>query len=308
MFVPILIPLLIALIPFEGMGPMGQESHFETLIEAERAFASRSVTSGTRAAFLEFLAEDAIVFDAGPVNGEMFWSAQSEAPTVLSWRPVVGGISADGGMGFTSGPWELRADADSPPARWGHFVSVWKRGEDGNWRVAADGGIIHDQPPSAAAEEVALIGRAEGPFQPSDAIDQAMEKEALTEADKAFSGSVVTGEWEEAISTHVGRGARFYRNGMLPLSGHEAIASAPAVTGGGWSSWSQRGADVSRSGDLGFTIGVLGGDADRAGTAAPWSASYYRIWTKGPSSKWEVLIDVLIPFPAAPTEPVTRTP
>src|SRR4051812_3029105 len=47
------------------------------LVDAERNFSQAGQEKGTRAAFLEFLADDAIVFRPGPVNGKEVWSKRA---------------------------------------------------------------------------------------------------------------------------------------------------------------------------------------------------------------------------------------
>src|SRR5215831_9619762 len=49
------------------------------LVEMEHAFAKAAATKGTRDAFLEFLADDGIVFQPGPVNGKKFWTERQPA-------------------------------------------------------------------------------------------------------------------------------------------------------------------------------------------------------------------------------------
>ena len=50
-----------------------RQMNLQALVEAERAFARAAATKGTRDAFLEFLADDGIVFQPGPINGKEFW-------------------------------------------------------------------------------------------------------------------------------------------------------------------------------------------------------------------------------------------
>ena len=65
------IPLLIALAavtpPIQGEPPA---EAVQALVNAEKKFAQTAQEKGTRAAFLEFLAPDAIVFAPAPVNGQ----------------------------------------------------------------------------------------------------------------------------------------------------------------------------------------------------------------------------------------------
>lgn len=61
---------------------------------------------------------------------------------LMTWRPEIVEISADGELGFTRGPWQLRGVGEDgqPFERSGTFNSVWRRQEDGGWRIVFDAG------------------------------------------------------------------------------------------------------------------------------------------------------------------------
>src|SRR5438128_4856754 len=78
------------------------------LVEMEHAFTKAAATKGTRDAFLEFLADDGILFQPGPVNGKKLWSERQPRKGLLSWEPVLADVSRAGDLGYTTGPWEFR--------------------------------------------------------------------------------------------------------------------------------------------------------------------------------------------------------
>ena len=53
------------------------------LVEMEHAFAKAAATKGTRDAFIEFLADDGMVFQPGPVNGKKFWTDRERRKGLL---------------------------------------------------------------------------------------------------------------------------------------------------------------------------------------------------------------------------------
>ena len=61
---------------------------------------------------------------------------------LMTWRPEIVEISADGELGFTRGPWQMRGVGEDgqPFERSGTFNSVWRRQEDGGWRIVFDAG------------------------------------------------------------------------------------------------------------------------------------------------------------------------
>src|SRR2546428_10937122 len=88
------------------------------LVEAERAFAATSVAKGPRAAFLEFLDEDSVLFRPGPEPGKKWIEEHPAPPTLLPWEPAFADVAQAGDLGYTTGPWEIRTGSpqDNPTA------------------------------------------------------------------------------------------------------------------------------------------------------------------------------------------------
>ena len=63
------------------------------MVEAEGRFFQTGQEKGTRAAFLEFLADDGVVLRPGPVNGKEVWSKRTETGLDLVWEPTFAAIS-----------------------------------------------------------------------------------------------------------------------------------------------------------------------------------------------------------------------
>jgi ketosteroid isomerase-like protein len=137
--------LAIALLcPVVGEG--AASAALDSLVAAERAFATRSVEHGVRDAFLAYLAEDGVIFSPLATNGRQAWESRAPVAATLVWEPVFAEVSAAGDLGYTTGPWELRPNDSQRPTGYGHYVSVWQKQADGALRVAVDIGIAHAQP------------------------------------------------------------------------------------------------------------------------------------------------------------------
>src|SRR5438445_1051794 len=95
--------LALASIAFAQKGDIRQANRL-AIVEAECAFARAAATKGTRDAFLEFLTDDGIIFQPGPVNGKQFWQARAPRKGLLSWEPIFADVSLAGDMGYTTGP------------------------------------------------------------------------------------------------------------------------------------------------------------------------------------------------------------
>ena len=78
---------------------------YEDLVAAEQRFAADAATRGTRAAFLEALAPDGLVYGPGPTHGKRSWEARPDDGSRLEWpqgrdntagkRPSVGAHSVE---------------------------------------------------------------------------------------------------------------------------------------------------------------------------------------------------------------------
>jgi ketosteroid isomerase-like protein len=128
------------------VGEAATASALDSLVAAERAFAARSVEKGVRDAFLEYLAEDGVIFRPLATHGRQSWESRGSVATTLMWEPACAEVSAAGDLGYTTGPWESRPNDPQRPTGYGHYVSVWQKQAGGSWRVAVDIGVAHAQP------------------------------------------------------------------------------------------------------------------------------------------------------------------
>ena len=63
---------------------------------------------GNARSFLEFLAEDSILFRPGPVPGRKWIEEHPAPPNLLTWEPAFADVAQSGDLGYTTGPWEIR--------------------------------------------------------------------------------------------------------------------------------------------------------------------------------------------------------
>lgn len=137
---------------FLSLGVFAQ-GDLQKLVDTENAFARAAAEKGTKAAFLEFLADDSIVFNPQRANGKQVWTARKESASLLSWYPIFADISSNGLIGYTTGPWEFRAKGkDDAPAAFGHYMTIWQKQLDGNYKAVLDFGISHEKPSGGEAK------------------------------------------------------------------------------------------------------------------------------------------------------------
>ena len=116
------------------------EESVNTLVQSELSFAKTASEKGIKTAFLSYLAEYSILFRPNAVSGKEWTAAQPETPGVLIWEPSYAEISGSGDLGFTTGPYVYKTSRDSADGDYGQFFSIWKKQNDGSWKVLLDTG------------------------------------------------------------------------------------------------------------------------------------------------------------------------
>lgn len=191
------------------------QNDLQKLVDTEKAFAEYAAERSTKQAFLEFLADDGIVFNPDRQNGKEVWRARTENGSLLSWYPVVADISSSGLIGYTTGPWEYRpkGKADAPAA-FGQYSTVWQKQQNGEFKAVLDIGVAHDK---NAAREAPWTA-------PPDVKRDKNEKGSYAGDTAALFYSMMReGSDEKAYKTFAADDIRMLRNGKLPISGKKAV-------------------------------------------------------------------------------------
>ena len=299
------VSLLTALLVF-AIGAFAQKPDIAPelipLVEAEREFAKTSATKGTRIAFLDYLADDGIIFQPGPVNGKKSWLARPKSPGLLTWQPIFADISRARDLGYTTGPWEFRAKGPADrPAAYGNYVTVWKKEVDKTWKVALDIGTINPPPnapptPQFPTHHLKHKGKSkmEGEAEPYF--------NSLLDADRDFARASAAQGAVKAYLANVADDVRIFRMNAFPVIGREAARAALSANPGVMT-WQLITGEVARSGDLGYTYGtyeVAGGGADgKPGE----NGNYVRVWKRQDDGSWKIVADILDPLPPPTTRP-----
>jgi ketosteroid isomerase-like protein len=120
----------------------GPDSPARELLLEDQAFARMSTERGAAAAFGEYLAADAIQLpergDAIVGRAAITENLMPLADYVLDWTPVGAEASDDASLGYTWGRYRLHPKTDPDAVQVGKYLTVWRRSEDGRWRVVAD--------------------------------------------------------------------------------------------------------------------------------------------------------------------------
>jgi len=281
----------IALLIFLSLTVQAQ-TPLQDMVKTEQAFSRMAAEKNARDAFMEFIADDGLLFRPTAVNGKE-WMRQHPVPPsdkhpLLAWQPGFASMAAAGDLGFTTGPWEFKGDVkDEKPSGFGHFVTLWKKQADGSWKFVVDLGISH---PMSGGPQTLWQPPEEKRSGNIPRVDVDTVHKALLERERAYLQRTIEAGVLQAFRAFASSDVRLYRVGSLPFVGRDASAQAlesaklPVK-------WTTAGSDVSRSGDLGYTYGTYE-VADAAKVME--RGSYVRIW-KNEGGGWRILLDVANP-------------
>ena len=256
------------------------------LVEMEHAFAKAAATKGTRDAFLEFLADDGIVFQPGPVNGKKFWSERQPRKGLLSWEPIFADVSRAEDLGYTTGPWEFRPNGpDDQPVAFGQYFTIWKKQRDGSWKAVLDRGVSSEK---SFATKLLLFPLRDESSAGDTRFDVSRGRATLLKLEEEFSALSARKGTTAAFDAYLADDARMLRQNIAPVVGKE---NALVLISGssGTLTWKPAMADVSASGDFGYTYGAF---ELKKGDLVIEHGSYVRVW-----KKQRVVVDVMSPDP-----------
>jgi ketosteroid isomerase-like protein len=262
------------------------------MVAAERAFARYCTEHGVRESWLEFFADDGVIFHPGPVNAKEFYRPRPPTPQplpfTLNWTPTYGDISQAGDLGYNIGPWTA-VDNVPPlePSEHGYFFSVWRRQPDGSWKVAVDFGT--GALPGAA--DARALGQ---PFTPARqykakvprGADADAELRRLTELDRGFAEEAKRAGALDAYLARVADDAKVFAAGAPPagkdalrarISAGQDVSLTLAPLAGG----------MAKSGDLAYTYG---GYELRAGGVAKERGYYAHLWKRDERGRWQIVV------------------
>jgi ketosteroid isomerase-like protein len=288
-----------AAIVFARVAAQSREALPEALtqmVDTERKFAARALVVGWKQAFLEYFSYTAIGFAEGrPGNAREQVAKNPDPPKDLQliWEPRYGDSAASGELGYLTGPVKnILPSRNKGQPRHSNYFSIWKREQDGSFKVVMDVGVQTPGPVPYAE------GFTRAPHATRFTGDYDDTTPPLGTADGLLNSALRSGQ-VRAYRSRLADGVRFLRDGRLPVVGQTAVvqwlASQPS-----YSNVEARYAEAARSGDLGYTWGTYS-IAPRRVTATGGAAKtldaqvgfYVRVWVRERNGQWKVAVDVL---------------
>jgi ketosteroid isomerase-like protein len=283
---PVIVAACLAFAPCAAIA-----SGLEEVDAAEAAFAARNLDNGQQAAFLEFLADDGVLFRPEAIRGREWLATYESATGRLERVPLATAASCDGRLALGTGRWTY-ANAAGGELAGGHYLTVWRQDHEGRWRIALDHRIDHSVGATAQAPLAAAIA-ALWPTEPPRTCDERAGSKDFSKADAALDKAIGKRGLPAALERASASGALVYRDDAPPTLLTKPGPADDARFGRG-SKTRPAGTIVEPSADVAVSYGIIAAPAtgDRA---APVEAVYVRVWNRT-ARRWRLAIDFETPL------------
>ncbi len=287
-----LLPIAPALAADAGLNAAQQE-----MVDAERAFVRLAAERGFRDSFYEYFADDGIAFNPHPFRVRTALANQPASPGPMGavWAPVYGDIAQSGELGWNTGPLVFEGK-NGEPDRHGMFFSVWKRQADGKFKVVLDVGS--DTPTAVVPMDAPVQSSYRAAASPAARQDVAAATSALLAIEREFLATAESQSLGRAYGSRLSEEARVHRPGAMPVTGRVALNEWANTQEGKFRGETLE-ADVSRSGELGYTYGNYESTSE-----VPKAGYFARVWKRDPKGDWRIVMDTVSPLPAG-VKPLT---
>ncbi len=300
---------------------ISREVHHQLMVEAERVALLQTEQAWTAAtagsdpeAVLSCLCDDTVLYpgDGPAVHGQSeILVLQTASRTMPGFHqifaPAEAYISPAGDLGYTVGRFETctRNSEGIGLVASGRYVNAWSRDADGNWENSL---AIHSplSPPAPGEPTLSEPPAAELPAprwpDPSPDIDMETQRAVLLQTDQdlaeAIAAGTATGQFD-AMSAFFHEDAIFYPAGSPRIDGESAIRAffeANIMEPDSTLTTVPFEAQVSRSGDLGHTLGIYESRSLAAeGFSFTTLGVYLSVWEKDAKGNWTIVMQIHSP-------------
>ena len=184
------------------------------IANTEREFERTVAEKGVNAGFIEYLSPVGVMFMPDAVNGREAWRTRPASTAALTWNPIWIDVSSNGVLAYSIGNSQFRPKGkDDTQVYYGHYISIWLKQPNGDFRAALDTGIHHEKPSSEPTEwkSPADSGRETNP-----------DKISAADSAVAFYQSASESAPGKAYRSFLGDDAIVMREGKLPAFGKKA--------------------------------------------------------------------------------------
>lgn len=258
----------------------GPPADLAAMVQAEYDFAAMAKSEGYKAAFLNYLAADAVMLENGPTPAKKRVASRPDLKGTLQWYPTYAVVASTGDIGLSTGPYVI-ANPDNTKKGYGHFLSIWRKQPNGEWRNALDVGVSHAElkPAPEPLRVTAASGHAD-----STAAPRTDTSTDIRAAESQFAELVKVSGYAAAAQQLAHSELRVYREGRSPATGdtevstllqERDITAVPKVE------------QAFGSGDFGYSYGLIAKN------------QFLHVW-KQTNGQWQLLTDLLLALPEPP--------
>lgn len=262
------------------------QDNAQKIYDTERAFEKAVAEKGINAGFIEYLSPLGIMFFPEPLIGREVWTKRSASPAALTWNPIKIETSANGALAYSIGNSIYRPKGkDDSNEIHGHYLSVWARQTNGEYRAALDTGVNHEKPAvdkptwkpgGNAGSETNLKNTFAGDS--SIGFFRMAEERGIARAYKTFSADDIY----------------LFRQEKRPIVGKSDVVDYLDEEKHGIKFVKRR--SFIEAGDLAYVYSSYS-LIDKNGAEAE-KGSFVQVW-KLRNGKWQIAADVFIPIPPA---------
>jgi ketosteroid isomerase-like protein len=274
--------ILITLLSIAGLGQEAAQKIFET----ERAFEKMVAEKGINAGFIEYLSPLGVMFFPEPANARETWRSRPASSAALTWNPIKIEVSANGALGYSIGNSIYKPKGkDDTNEFHGHYLSVWTRQPNGEYRAALDTGVDHSRPKTIQPT-----------WTPAASLPAPVEKNPK----KTFAGDSTIGFYQLAENRGLAKAYKDYaasdiylfRQEKEPVVGKKATIDFLEDTKLAVRFVKRR--SFIEAGDLAYVYSSYS-LLDENGIEKE-KGSFVQVW-KLRNSRWQIAADVFIPIP-----------
>jgi ketosteroid isomerase-like protein len=211
--------------------------------------------------------------------------AKEPARKLTGWHTLRAGVARGGDLGYTAGAFEISAQG-AQKSEHAVYLFAWRK-YGGSWKIAA---IVRNPAEGPPAPGLKLI-KTQPPESMADPGD--VSSAAIIKADTDFSNLSQKTNVPEAFAAYIADNGTLLGVITEPVSGEQAVgAQFPPSPRKGVLAWKPVKADMSSTGDIGYTIGraEFKGE-DREGKPVTGYTKYLTIWIRQADGSWRYIID-----------------
>lgn len=245
----------------------------ETMLLAEKAFASTIMEAGKQNNIAEYFTKNAVSIEKNlPIEALEKWQKlTNETPIII--QPLIAEIAALGDVGYVVANYQK-------PSETGSLFTLWQKQADGQWKIVVDAPLNH---PTIQPKDNSLVMNYPT-FKPTEVKNAMIAAERFAFMNDHFY-------WKNAKSSlnpfnpHLAQQVRIYRNGQAPIIGKDLATAFLKKTYDKKLIYTGLKVIASNAGDLACVYGTISGNG-KTGT-------YLRIWRQEAQSSWKIVIELV---------------